>query len=153
MAGTTNPLLELGRLDGRLAHSPARVAWTIRARFEGAAISACNAGVPIDANNLEAWFAGSGLPPRSGEGRNDPLSVVAIVHYFLESLEPDRGPHARHVRRLLGSLIDPEREAAMWANADLVHYGPLWRAMRRMAEEPGLEPSLASIGMRMNEMG
>lgn len=98
-----DPLLTLGRLDGRLAHSPARVAWTIRSRFEGAAISACNAGVPIDANHLEAWIAGSGLPPRSGEGRNDPMSVVAIVHYFLESLEPDRGPHARQVRRLLGS--------------------------------------------------
>ena len=153
MPATTDPLLELGRLDGRLAHSPARVAWTIRARFEGAARSACNAGVPIDANHIEAWCAGSGLPPRSGEGRNDPLSVVAIVHYFLVSLEPDRGPHARQVRRLLGSLIDPEREAAIWANADLVHYGPLWRALRRMAEEPDLEPTLASIGARMAEMG
>ena len=148
-----DPLLALGRLDGRLAHSPAWVAWTIRSRFEGAAISACNAGVPIDANHLEAWIAGSGLPPRSGEGRNDPLSVVAIVHYFLESLEPDRASHARQVRRLLGSLIDPEREAAMWANVDLVHYGPLWRALRKVAEEPGLEPSLASIGARMSEMG
>ncbi|WP_379923659.1 hypothetical protein [Erythrobacter sp. R86502] len=142
-------LLALGRLDGRLTHSPAHTAWSIRARFEGAAIAACNAGVPTDANAIEAWFSGSGAPPRASEGLNDPLGVAAIVHFFLAGLSPKNGGRDREVLRLLGSLLDAEREASTWSNADLVHYGPLWRALLKTAEEPGLEPSLTSISKRL----
>lgn len=147
-----DPLLALGRLDGRLTHSPARTAWSIRSRFEGAAIVACNAGVPTDANAIEAWVAGSGLPPRAGEGLNDPLGVAAIVHYFLASLTTPSDGRDRQVRRLLQGLFDAEAEASTWSGADLVHYGPLWRALRKIAEEPGLEPSLTCIAGRLAQM-
>lgn len=147
-----DPLLALGRLDGRLTHSPARTAWSIRARFEGAAIAACNAGVPTDANAIEAWIAGSGSPPRASEGLNDPLGVAAIVHYFFASLEPATGDRDRQARRLLRGLFDSEAEASTWSGADLVHYGPLWRALRKIADEPGLEPSLTSISCRLAQM-
>ena len=147
-----DPFLALGRLDGRLTHSPARTAWSIRARFEGAAIAACNAGVPTDANAIEAWIAGSGMPPRVSEGLNDPLGVAAIVHYFFASLEPGTGSRDRQVRRLLRGLFDSEAEASTWSGADLVHYGPLWNALRKVAEEPGLEPSLTSIAGRLAQM-
>lgn len=149
---TSDALLALGRLDGRLAHSPAANAWALRARLHGAATSACNAGVPIEADHLEAWIAGTALPPRASEGRNDPLSVVAIVHYFFASLDAGRDGHARPVRRLLGALLDLDREAVLWAGTDLIEYGPLWRALTRLAAAPGLEPSLASVGVRLAEM-
>ena len=148
-----DPLLALGRLDGRLTHSPARTAWSIRARFEGSAIAACNAGVPTDANAIEAWIAGSGPPPRASEGLNDPLGVAAIVHYFFASLEPGSGSRDRQVRRLLQGLFDSEAEASSWSGADLVHYGPLWRALRKIAVEPGLEPCVGSIAERLVQMG
>ncbi|WBY18006.1 hypothetical protein PF049_14085 (plasmid) [Erythrobacteraceae bacterium WH01K] len=144
-----DPLLALGRLDGRLTHSPARTAWSIRARFEGAAIAARNAGVPTDANAIEAWVAGSGLPPRASEGLNDPLGVAAIVHCFFASLEPATGNRERQVRRLLRGLFDAEAEASTWSGADLIHYGPLWSALLKISEEPGLEPSLTSIAERL----
>lgn len=147
-----DPLLALGRLDGRLTHSPARTAWSIRARFEGAAIAACNAGVPTDANVIEAWVAGSGSPPRASEGLNDPLGVAAIVHYFFASLQPATGNRDRQVRRLLRGLFDSEAEATTWSVTDLVHYGPLWRALRKVAEAPGLEPSLGSVAERLAQM-
>ncbi|AWW72841.1 hypothetical protein CD351_00200 [Erythrobacter sp. KY5] len=147
-----DPLLALGRLDGRLTHSPARTAWSIRARFEGAAIAACNAGAPTDANAIEAWIAGSGSPPRASEGLNDPLGVAAIIHYFFASLEPGTGNRDRQVRRLLRGLFDSEAEASTWSGADLVHYGPLWRGLRAIAEERGLEPSVGSIAERLAQM-
>ena len=147
-----DPLLALGRLDGRLTHSPARTAWSILARFEGAAIAAYNAGVPTDANAIEAWIAGSGSPPRASEGLNDPLGVAAIVHFFFASLEPGTGNRDRQLRRLLRSLFDSEAEASTWSGADLVHYGSLWRGLLTVAEEPGLEPSLSSIAGRLAQM-
>lgn len=147
-----HPLLALGRLDGRLTHSPARTPWSLRARFEGAAIAAYNAGVPTDANAIEAWVAGSGVPPRATEGLNDPLGVASIVHFFFASLSPFNGDRNRAVLRLLGSLLDAEREASIWSNADLLHYGPLWRALSKMVEEPGLEPSLSSVAERLVRM-
>ena len=108
-------LLMLGRLDGRLAHSPARNAWMIRARFEGAAISCDNAGVPTTANELEQWIAGSGRPPRTGEGLNDPLGVAAIVHFFFDSMERAASRPDRSVQRLLADLFDAEAEGERWA--------------------------------------
>lgn len=147
-----DPLLALGRLDGRLTHSPARTAWSIRARFEGAAIAACNAGVPTDANAIEAWIAGSGSPPRASEGLNDPLGVAAIVHYFFTSLESGTEVRDRQVSRLLRGLFDTEAEASTWSGADLIHYGPLWRGLRAIAGEPGLEPSVGSISERLVQM-
>ena len=145
-------LLELGRLDGRLAHSPARNAWFIRARFEGAAISCGNAGVPTTANELEQWIAGSGRPPRTGEGLNDPLGVAAIVYFFFDAMEASASHPDQSVQRLLANLFDPRAEGELWARADVLRYGPLWRSLRKLADEPGLEPTLASVGARLMQM-
>lgn len=147
-----DPLLALGRLDGHFTHSPARTAWSIRARLEGAALAAGNAGVPTDITAIEAWVAGVGAPPRASEGLNDPIGVAAIVHFFLADLEPQRGTQHRDLRRLLHHLFDTQAQAAIWASTDLVHYGPLWRALRKAAHEPGLEPTLRSVAERLTQM-
>tara|TARA_E500000305_G_scaffold39821_1_gene30460 strand:+ start:297 stop:1199 length:903 start_codon:yes stop_codon:yes gene_type:complete len=147
-----NPLLALGRLDGRLTHSPARKAWSIRARFEGAANVACNAGVPTDANAIEGWVAGAGNPPRICQGLNDPIGVAAIVYFFFVSLDTVTSGGDREAKRLLRNLLDVETEVSTWSGADLVQFGPLWRAMSKVAEEPGLEPSIAALGERLAQM-
>ena len=108
--------------------------------------------MPTDANAIEAWVAGAGSPPRVSEGLNDPLGVAAIVHYFFASLEPATGNRERQVRRLLHGLFDAEAEALTWSGADLIHYGPLWNALRKIAQEPGLEPSLTAIAARLSQM-
>lgn len=144
--------LHLGRLDGRLTQSPAFQPWLIKARLEGAAIAACNAGVPVFASDLEAWISGSRNPPRATEGLNDPMSVAAVVYYYFMSLEQSRAPNDHAVARLLRSILDHESEARLWAGTDLVHFGPLWRALSETAVAPGLEPTIPSVAKRLHEM-
>lgn len=72
-------MLLLGRLDGRLRHSPWADIWLGRARLHGAAQLASLAGVPIDVAHLQAWIAGRTAPPRAAEGLNDPVSVAAVL--------------------------------------------------------------------------
>lgn len=146
-------LLMLGRLDGRLTHSPARTAWLIRARLEGAAISCGNAGVPTTSDDLEQWIAGTGQPPRTSEGLNDPLGIAAIVHFFFDTVEAGTAREDQTVRRLLASLFDSQAQGEAWAGADVVRYGPLWRSLRKLADEPGLEPTLTAVGARLMQMG
>jgi hypothetical protein len=144
--------LALGRLDGRLTHSPAGRPWLIKARLEGAAIAACNAGVPVTASDLEAWMSGARNPPRAAEGLNDPMSVAAVVYYYFTTLEQSHAANDAAVARLLRSILDHESEAHTWAGADLIHYGPLWRALSKLTDEPGLEPRISSVAGRMHEM-
>jgi hypothetical protein len=144
--------LALGRLDGRLTHSPAAQPWLIRARLEGTAIAACNAGVPVIASDLEAWIAGARNPPRATEGLNDPMSVAAVVYYYFSTLAPSRSANDIAVARLLRSILDYEREAQIWAGTDLIHYGPLWRVLSTIADAPGLDPTISSVSERMHEM-
>jgi hypothetical protein len=144
--------LALGRLDGRLAHSPAAQPWLIKARLEGAAIAACNAGVPVTASDLEAWMSGACNPPRATEGLNDPMSVAAVVYYYFTTFERSHASNDIAVTRLLRSILDHESEAHTWAGTDLVHYGPLWRALSKLADAPGLEPTISSVAGRMHEM-
>jgi hypothetical protein len=144
--------LALGRLDGRLTHSPAAQPWLIKARLEGAAIAACNAGVPVAACDLEAWISGRRNPPRAAEGLNDPMSVAAVVYYYFTTLEQSRATNDMAVARLLRQILDHESEAHTWAGTDLVHYGPLWRALSKLVDAPGLEPTISSVAGRMHEM-
>jgi hypothetical protein len=144
--------LALGRLDGRLTHSPAAQPWLIKARLEGAAIAACNAGVHVTASDLEAWMSGARNPPRSTEGLNDPMSVAAVVYYYFTTFERSRASNDIAVTRLLRSILDHEGEAQTWAGTDLIHYGPLWRALSTLADEPGLDPTISSVSERMHEM-
>ncbi len=144
--------LALGRLDGRLTHSPAAQPWLIKARLNGAAIAACNAGIPVTTTDLEAWMSGARNPPRAGEGLNDPMSVAAVVYYYFTTLEQSCGANDTAVARLLRSILDHEREAELWAGTDLIHYGPLWRALSNLADAPGLEPTISSVAARMHDM-
>lgn len=144
--------LALGRLDGRLTHSPAAQLWLIKSRLGGAAIAACNAGVPVTASDLEAWMSGARNPPRADEGLNDPMSVAAVVYYYFTTLEQSRAANDTAVARLLRSILDHDGEAEMWARADLIHYGPLWRALSNLADAPGLEPTILSVAARMHDM-
>jgi hypothetical protein len=145
-------LLALGRLDGRLTHSPAAQPWLIKARLEGAAIAACNAGVPVTASDFEAWISGTRNPPRAAEGLNDPLSVAAVVYYYFTTLQQTRGANDIAVARLLRSILDYDGEAHTWAETDLIHYGPLWRALTTLANAPGLKPTISSVAARMQDM-
>lgn len=145
-------LLALGRLDGRLLHSPAAQPWLIKARLEGAAKAACNASVPVTVHDLQAWLSGTRNPPRSSEGLNDPLSVAAVVYFFFATLDQARGHNDRAVTRLLRALLDVDVEAQVWAREDLMHFGPLWRAVHRLAREPGLKPNIPSVAKRLHEM-
>lgn len=138
--------------DGRLSHSPAAHLWLINARLEGAATAACNAGVPVTASDLQAWLSGSRNPPRSSEGLNDPVSVAAVVYFFFVTLDQPRSANDKAVTRLLRSLLDLETEAHVWAREDLVHYGPLWRAMHRLSKARGLESNIKSVAKRLYEM-
>jgi hypothetical protein len=144
--------LDLGRLDGRLTHSPAAQPWLIKARLEGTAIAACNAGVPITASDLEAWISGTRNPPRATEGLNDPMSVAAVVYYYFTTLERSHAANDKAVTRLLRSILDHEGEAEIWARMDLIHYGPLWRVLSTLADAPGLNPTISSVAERMHEM-
>jgi hypothetical protein len=144
--------LALGRLDGRLTHSPAAQPWLIKARLEGAAIAACNAGVPVAACDLEAWISGRRNPPRAAEGLNDPMSVAAVVYYYFTTLEQSRAVNDTAVTRLLRSIFSHKGEAEIWADADLIHYGPLWRALSNLADAPGMEPTIAAVAARLRDM-
>ena len=110
-----DPLFALRRLDGRLTRSPAHTPLSIRARFEGAALAACIAGVQTNANAIKAWVVGAGAPPRTSEGLNDPPSVAAIIRFFFASLELGTGNRFLQVCRLLRSLFDAEAEAFLIA--------------------------------------
>jgi hypothetical protein len=144
--------LTLGRLDGRLTHSPAAQPWLINARLEGTAIAACNAGVPLTASDLESWISGTRNPPRAKEGLNDPVSVAAVVYYYFMTLERSHAANDKAVARLLRSILNHKGEAEIWAGTDLIHYGPLWRVLSRLADAPGLDPTISSVAERMYEM-
>lgn len=144
--------LALGRLDGRLSHSPAAAPWLIKARLDGATIAACNAGLPVTASDLEAWISGGRNPPRASEGLNDPMSVAAVVYYYFTTLEQSHAANDMAVARLLRSVLDHEAEAEIWAGTDLIHYGPVWRALSTVADAPDLEPTMSSVAERMHDM-
>ena len=53
-----DPMLLLGRLDGRLHHSTSADIFLARSRLHGAAALAGLAGVPIAVGDLQDWIAG-----------------------------------------------------------------------------------------------
>lgn len=146
---TDHPLLLLGRLDGRLHASPCTDVFLARSRLEGAAALAGLAGVPIAVRDLQDWIAGRGPPPRASEGINDPVSVAAVFHLALSRDEDSKDPISRATLNILRSVLDDRAEAAAYASDDLAHFGPLWRYIKALADEPFASADLASIAERI----
>lgn len=142
-------MLLLGRLDGRLANSPATDIWMARARLKGAALLAGVAGVPVSVRELQDWICGRTPPPRHSEGLNDPLSVAALMHFALAASESRHDPIARATLNLSRTLLDDRKEAQSWAHDDLVRFGPAWRAVQAQATAPYPARSLLAVAERL----
>lgn len=142
-------MLLLGRLDGRLRHSPWADIWLARARLHGAAQLAGLGGVPIDVAHLQDWIAGRTAPPRATEGLNDPVSVAAVFHLAVEAGDTRRDPMARATLNVLRTLLDDRAEAEVWAGSDLAYFGPAWRQARVDAQAPYPAPSLHAVAERI----
>ncbi|MFC3444421.1 hypothetical protein ACFOKF_25060 [Sphingobium rhizovicinum] len=147
--GPDQALLLLGRLDGRLASSPAADIWLARARLQGATILARAAGVPVDVRDLQNWITGRTPPPRHSEGLNDPLSIAALFHFALSAGDDGRDPLNRATLNLSRQLLDDRAEAVMWGEHDLVRFGPVWRMAGQLLEPPYPTPSLPAIAERL----
>lgn len=142
-------LLLLGRLDGRLANSPATDIWLARARLKGAAALASVAAVPIAVSDLQDWICGRSPPPRHSEGLNDPLSIAALVHFALSTSESQRDPIARATLNISRQLLDDRKEAELWALDDLVRFGPVWRAVQALMDAPYSASSVHAVAERL----
>ncbi|HEX7875987.1 MAG TPA: hypothetical protein VF489_05320 [Sphingobium sp.] len=145
-------LLLLGRLDGRLANSPATDIWLARSRLRGAAALASFAGVPVAVKELQDWICGRTPPPRYSEGLNDPLSVAALVHFALSATEGRRDPIARATLNISRRLLDDREEARTWAAEYLVRFGPAWRSVQERLEAPYPAASLHGVAQRLLEV-
>lgn len=142
-------LLLLGRLDGRLANSPASDIWLARSRLKGASLLATFAGVPVAVKELQDWICGRSLPPRHSEGLDDPLSVAALVHFALSATESRYDPIARATLNISRTLLDDRKEAELWAPDDLVRFGPAWRTVQTLLEAPSPSSSLEALAGRL----
>lgn len=142
-------MLLLGRLDGRLKHSPWADIWLARARLHGAAHLAGLAGVPIDVAHLQDWICGRTAPPRASEGLNDPVSVAAVFHLAIAAGEQARDPLARATLNVLRAVLDDRSEAEIWAGSDLAYFGPAWRQARIDAQAPYPALSLHAVSERI----
>lgn len=149
LASPGQALLLLGRLDGRLANSPAADIWLARARLKGAAVLASFAGVPVSVKDLQDWICGRTPPPRHSEGLNDPLSIAALFHFALSASDGTRDPIARATLNLSRSLLDDRREVDIWAPEDLVRFGPAWRTAQTLLAAPYPAPELHAVAERL----
>ncbi|WP_231731952.1 hypothetical protein [Sphingomonas sp. CCH5-D11] len=147
-----DPLLLLGRLDGRLQGSTCADIFLARSRLEGACALAALAGVPIAVRDLQEWIAGRTPPPRFTEGLNDPISVAAIFHIALSRDEGLSDPLAQATLNALRSVLDDRAEAEAYASSDLAHFGPLWRHVQAAADAPSQTGDLLSIARRVFEL-
>lgn len=144
-----DPMLLLGRLDGRLRHSTCSDIFLARSRLHGAAALAGLAGVSIAVRDLQDWIAGRSPPPRASEGLNDPISVASIFHIALSSDEDARDPIGRATLKALRTVLDDRAEAERYGRDDLAHFGPLWRQVKAAADAPFPSPDLRSIAERV----
>lgn len=144
-----DPLLLLGRLDGRLLGSACADIFLARARLKGAAALAGLAGVPIGVRDLQSWIAGRSPPPRASEGLNDPISVAAVFHIALAGDEDIRDPINQATLNVLRSVLDDRAAADVYGSDDLAHFGPMWRQIKAEADAPFPTADLLSIAERI----
>lgn len=147
--GIRDPLLLLGRLDGRLLANPYADIFLARSRLVGAAALAGLAGIPIAVGDLQTWIVGRSAPPRASQGLNDPISVAAVFHLALSRDEDAKDPISLATLNVLRSVLDDREEAATYASDDLAHFGPLWRRIKNAADQPFPTADLYSIAERI----
>lgn len=147
-----DPMLLLGRLDGRLHSSPCADIFLARARLEGAATLAGLAGVPVAVRDLQNWIAGRTPPPRASEGLNDPVSLAAVFHLALSRDEHSRDPVLRATLNVLRSVLDDRAAAEIWGGDDLAYFGPLWRTVREAADRPFERGGVDAVAQRVFEI-
>jgi len=142
-------MLSLGRLDGRLNHSPCADIFLARARLAGTVALAGLAGVPVRVEDLQNWIAGRSPPPRSHEGLNDPISLTSIFHIALLREEQESDPIAKATLNTLRTIIDDRTEAETYGPGDLAHFGPMWRQIRAAASAPFVTGDLIEVAERI----
>lgn len=147
-----DPLLLLGRLDGRLQCSTYTDIFLARSRLEGAAALAGLAGVPIAVRDLQDWIAGRTPPPRASEGLNDPISVAAIFHLALSRDDDLKDPVTRATLSMLRTILDYRTQAEVYGADDLAHFGPTWRELRKAADAPFPTRDLLAVASRILEL-
>jgi hypothetical protein len=121
--------LELGRLDGCLQRSPARVLWGARMRLRAVAQASVAAGVPVNDVDVERWFAGSDEMPRRGEGLNDPMRLATVAHLTLAAQDAGCDGLSRACANFVRAVFDHRAVALGWAPEELVMLVPLQRSM------------------------
>ncbi|RZF63532.1 hypothetical protein EWE75_15730 [Sphingomonas populi] len=151
-AHLSETLLLLGRLDGRLQHSPAADIFLARARLAGAVALSGLAGVPIKVQDLQDWISGRSPPPRASEGLNDPISVAAVFHFAISIDEDSRDPLMRATLNVLRTVLDDRAEAEAYAQDDLAHFGLCWRRVREAADQRYPSAGLEAIAERVFEL-
>lgn len=145
-------LIALGRLDGRLANSPARDIWLARARIDGTATIAGIAGLPVFADDIMNWICGRAAPPRHSEGLNDPMSVAAVMHFVLVAQQMPADEIAKASLRILRTLLDDRSEAELWGPGDLVRFSGAFRAAQGAIVAPYPAPTLHAVAERLLEV-
>jgi hypothetical protein len=114
--------LQLGRLDGRLANSPARLAWQLNMRLRGMALAAENAGIPVELDDLRVWLSGRSMPPRHREGLNDPVAITTVAFYYIEALKAGGAAGDVAADEMLRSVFDHRQMALDWAPHELLNF-------------------------------
>ncbi|MHA3795477.1 hypothetical protein [Sphingomonas sp. YL-JM2C] len=147
-----DPMLLLGRLDGRLHHSTCADIFLARSRLHGATALASLASVPIAVRDLQDWIAGRSPPPRASEGLNDPISVAALFHIALTADEDASDPLGRATLNVLRTILDDRADAETYGRDDLAHFGPLWRKVKAAADAPFPSRDLEGIATRVFEL-
>lgn len=145
-------LLALGRLDGRLANSPARDIWLARERVSGAATIAGIAGVPVSIDDIMNWICGRTPPPRHSEGLNDPMSVAAVMHFALAAQQTPADDLTAATFRILRTLLDDRAEAELWGPEDLARCSGAFRAAQVAIAAPYPSPTLLAVAERLLEV-
>jgi hypothetical protein len=129
--------LQLGRLDGRLAHSPARAIWAVRMRLRAIAHASVAAGVPVEVEDVARWIATGGDMPRRREGLNDPLRLSTVAHFTLATQEAARDDLTRSASQFCKPLFDHRAIALDTAADEIVTFAPFLRACVEMVSRPG----------------
>jgi hypothetical protein len=136
---------DLGRLEGRLHHSPSRLSWLLAMRIRGVAYSAENAGVPVDSDNVRQWFSGQQITPRHLEGLNDPISVVTVAHYYLNSLSEIHDYENTIAGAKLSEVCDHQKLAIEWSPEEYRFYQKLNKAIVKSTAKMELGTTISRV--------
>lgn len=140
--------LQLGRLDGRLAQSPARTVWAARMRMRAIAAASVAAGIPVEFRNIETWLATGSDMPRRREGLNDPLRLSTIAHLTLAAQDLAADELTLRASNFMTPMFNHRAVAIAHAPEEILALMVAHRATLGVANQRGL-PSITIIGERM----